>query len=890
MKEKHPIVKAIAQFIFLIGRLILRLRYRVKIRHKSCIDKNRPVLFLPNHQAVVDPMILVSFLYPHKKVVPVVTSTYYDLPILNRFFKNWGAVRVSDLEAGSRNVNVLQDITKATSFAFKHNKSIVIYPSGQISNQGYERILNKKSAYEIVKQMPDDVQIVGVKINGLWGSMWSKAWNGKSPKFLPSVLKGILYTLANFIFFMPRRNVYISFTDITNECKNIAGSKTRSEFNKFLEEFYNQHRSEDPIFTKNFFYHDSSKRRELYNQEKVDKIQNTNGYPTVFPIAIGKGVNKIIADKLELNKDEIFQDSHLINDLGADSLSMVEIISSIEQQFRIDKVSDISNFKLVKDLYLLANGNLQKQVKLPPCTFTHKSPYCDFVKIRSLDNIPTQFIQRFTSHKHLEFAYDSLLGESTREGFLLKVCVVSEIIKKKCKSERVGIMLPALQSTSLLIMSCYLAGKIPVMLNWTVGHKILEHCIKETGLKQIFTASAFADRINDQLPESVKSKLLMMDKEVAKASLTTKLRGALKSKFPKVLINTQNVSETAVILFTSGSENLPKAVPLSHSNIVNDLKGTLETVDFNRNEILMAFLPPFHSFGFTVLSILPLITGIRTVYFPDPTDGKGIVRMIQHTSASLLVAAPSFLKIILTNAEPRELRSLSYVVSGAEALSNDVKRLFDQFVPQATILEGYGITECSPVLTLNPLQKQKERSVGKVIKGLKCKIVSLENDEELEAGQEGMICFKGKNIFSGYLNGSIESPFININGKKYYKTGDVGYMDNEGYIFLTGRLKRFIKNAGEMISLPFLENILLEEFGEEDETVLAVVGNDEVSPPEIVLFATKPIGLSEANECLKKNNAPTIAKISKVERLDTIPLLGTGKVDYRLLSDFTYAH
>ena len=879
MKEKHPIVKAIARLIFFLGRVMLSLRYSVKLKGLEQISKSRPVLFLPNHQAIVDPMILVSFLYPHKNIVPVITSTYYDLPLLKIFFKNWGAVRVSDLEAGSRNINVLRDITSATQNAFVHNRSIVIYPSGQIASQGYEKINNKKSAFEISKDLPDNVQVVGVTISGLWGSMWSKAPTGKSPNFALGIFKGIGYALANLLFFIPRRKVTITFEDITQQ-SNEKAKTDRKQFNHFLEDFFNRNLTKNPSWVSHFFFLLAQPQSSDSNEDKSSFVHPGT---ISFPVAIEKGVNKIIAQKLEINIDTINSDASLVNDLGADSLSLVEIISTIEKKFKVETVSEIAGFNQVRDLYLLANGDLQKKKELPRCSFYKETPFCDYLKVKSLDNIPTQFIRRFSSNKHLPFAYDAIMGESTRKSFLLKACVVAEIIKKQCNTERVGIMLPALQSTTLLIIACYLAGKVPVMLNWTVGKRVLEHCVKEAEITKIFTATSFVENIKDKLPESILSKLVMMEKEVAKASLWLKITGAIKSRFPNTLIYTQLNNDTAVILFTSGSENLPKAVPLTHSNIVHDLKSTLELIDFSRNERLLGILPPFHSFGFTVLSILPLITGVRIAYFPDPTDGKGVVRTIKHTSSSILIAAPSFLKIILSYAQPKELESVKYVVSGSEALGKDVIDAFNQMAPQATILEGYGITECAPVLSLNPIQKQKTGSVGKVIKDVTCKIIDLENGKPLPINNKGMICFLGKNIFKGYLNPSIQSPFVDINEQTYYKTGDLGYIDNDGYLFITGRLKRFIKIGGEMISLPSIENILTLQFGSDEEKVLAVEGSDTCSPPQITLFTTKPISLKEANECLKQHNAPAIAKISNIELIESIPLLGTGKVDYKVL-------
>jgi len=324
-------------------------------------------------------------------------------------------------------------------------------------------------------------------------------------------------------------------------------------------------------------------------------------------------------------------------------------------------------------------------------------------------------------------------------------------------------------------------------------------------------------------------------------------------------------------------------VPLTHKNILSDLRGTLELVDLERNRVLMAFLPPFHSFGFTVLSVLPMITGTRVVYSPDPTDARALVQIIKHTSASLLVTAPSFLNMILNNAVADDLKSLKYVVSGAEAMPDSIYNTFVKFVPDAILVEGYGITECSPVLSLNPLQKQKKGSVGKVIKGVDCLIVDIDNKQVLEKKKEGLICFKGDNIFNGYINKDIPSPFIEIDEVNYYNTGDLGYLDEDGYLFITGRLKRFIKIAGEMVSLPFIENLLLKEYGSEDEKVLAVEGSDKTTPPQIVLFTTKEMSLQEVNDYLRKNNAPPIAKVTRIELVEEIPILGTGKIDYKQL-------
>jgi len=443
--------------------------------------------------------------------------------------------------------------------------------------------------------------------------------------------------------------------------------------------------------------------------------------------------------------------------------------------------------------------------------------------------------------------------------------------------------LPALQSTTLLIVATYMAGKIPVMLNWTVGKKVLEHCMETAGVEVILSADTFIKKIEEQLPESIKSKLVLLEKEIPKISISLKLRGLIVSKFPKLLLNYKQINDTAVILFTSGSEALPKAVPLTHMNITNDLNGTFKLIRIENKTIFLGFLPPFHSFGFAALVALPLVSGIRVAYTPNPTDSREVLKILKHTRANLLVGTPGFLKMMMAVGSAYYFKSIRYVISGAEAMPLVLKELFDSLTTDAILLEGYGITECSPILSANPNDRQKMNSVGKFLPGIDHLIIDLATGKEAQPGQAGMIYVRGKNVFHGYLGKETINPFEEINGKTYYKTGDLGYLDEDGYLFITGRLKRFIKIAGEMISLPFIEKILLEKYGDQEKQVLAVEGSDKTTPAQIVLFTTLQINLDEINNYLLKNGVAPIAKIKRIIELDEIPVLGTGKTDYKVL-------
>ena len=256
MKIIKTLLTWLTKLVTFIVRNIIRLRYRVTLSGTEVLKTDNAILFLPNHQALIDPIILISNIYGFKTVLPAISSKYYDFFLFKPFFENWGAIRVSDLEKGNRDINVLKDISRATLKGLRRGKNMVLYPSGQIANQGYERIANKKSAHVLVSRLPEKTLVIGVRIHGLWGSMWSKAKTGKSPDFFLQLLKGVFYIIVNLIFFLPKRKLEIEFVDITIPARKIA-LNGRKEFNLYLEQFYNEKGEEHQLFVPHFFFYRS---------------------------------------------------------------------------------------------------------------------------------------------------------------------------------------------------------------------------------------------------------------------------------------------------------------------------------------------------------------------------------------------------------------------------------------------------------------------------------------------------------------------------------------------------------------------------------------------------------------------------------------------------------
>jgi long-chain-fatty-acid--[acyl-carrier-protein] ligase len=441
-----------------------------------------------------------------------------------------------------------------------------------------------------------------------------------------------------------------------------------------------------------------------------------------------------------------------------------------------------------------------------------------------------------------------------------------------------------------------LAGKVPVMLNWTAGVKSLDHSVDLTGVQAVITSEKFLDRLADGDLGKIEERLHFIEEMRQSISLKDKLRAFFLSyKGPEALLkklhlSTIQGSATAVILFTSGTESLPKGVPLSHANILSNQRAGLKTIPLLAEDILYGVLPPFHSFGFSVTGLLPLLAGMRVCYAPDPTDSHGLARDMSQWKPTLFCSAPSFIKAVFRIATPNQLQSLRLIVSGAEKTGQDLFDYVRDHLPNAHLLEGYGITECSPIVTLDRLN-EPHRGVGKPIFGVELMILDTQTQQLANQGQEGEVCIAGPNVFAGYL-GQPRNPFLTLAGKQWYLSGDRGYLDEQGYLILSGRLKRFIKIGGEMVSLGGLEEELVRLAKEKhwlkegEGPALAVSAREpESDKPSIILFTSFTVSKEDVNAALKECGYGRIVKISEVRVLDQIPLTGTGKTDYRLLDE-----
>jgi len=282
--------------------------------------------------------------------------------------------------------------------------------------------------------------------------------------------------------------------------------------------------------------------------------------------------------------------------------------------------------------------------------------------------------------------------------------------------------------------------------------------------------------------------------------------------------------------------------------------------------------------------LLPQLAGIRSIRYADPTDAAGLVRLIGAYQPTLLFTTPTFLSYILNHCSGNELMSLHKIITGAEACPEATYTLCREKAPEATILEGYGITECSPVVAANRLEKIKHGSIGQPVKHVESKIVHHETLEPVADGETGMLLVRGASIFEGYHAYEGPSPFIEVQGERWYRTGDLVSADDDGYLRFRGRLKRFLKAGGEMISLPAIEAPLQKKFpADENGPKVAVEGIETNDGRQIVLFTTEKLSLREASDILLEAGLRGVMRLDEVRVVDVIPVLGTGKTDYKTL-------
>jgi len=463
------------------------------------------------------------------------------------------------------------------------------------------------------------------------------------------------------------------------------------------------------------------------------------------------------------------------------------------------------------------------------------------------------------------------------------------------KENSIGILLPTGSGSALANLATTLDQRISVNLNYTAPPASVESAQKQCGIQTVLTSRKFLEAI-PKLP--LAQTVLYLEDLLKDVSRAEKIKAFLKAKlYPSTFLTGPGrilPDDIATILFSSGSTAEPKGVMLSHHNLLSNIESFRSVVSPNRDDVMLATLPFFHSFGYTVTLWFPLVSGMTTVCHTNPLESETIGKLAHQYKASVLLTTPSFLLAYARKIKPEQLSHLRYVFTGAAKLQPRVAELFEKrFGIQP--LEGYGATELSPVCAISLPNVEidnlaevgtREDRLGRVLPGIAIKIVHPETAEVLKPGEEGLIHIKGPNVMCGYLNKPELTESVVKDG--WYNTGDVGLMDTDGFFAITGRLARFSKLGGEMISHGAVEKVLQEALKLSPDK-LAVVAVEDARRGEKLCVLHTHKGLSEetVRETLKALDIPNLWKPNPQNWhfIEQLPLLGTGKLNYRAMKE-----
>ena len=858
--------------VCLIAKGILWLRYRVRVQGLDKLQgETGPILILPNHPGYIDPPLVLIAVWPLLKPRPMVFADMFANPVLYPLVRILNALEVPALDTASMQAREqAEQAIQGLIDSLRRGENCIMWPSGHVQRNGVESLGGARALTDILKAAPE-AKVVRVRTRGVWGSRFSYAQTGQAPALMGGLLKGILWLAANLWFFAPRRQVTITVEKID---RSQLPELERDKINPWFEAWYNADGPEQPTYVPYHF---------LFGPRTFEfpKIGGTLEVDlSKIKPETREAVNQLIAEKLKRPLAESEQQaSTTFGQLGLDSLDRMEITLKVEQRFGFsgDQVPNT-----LGELYALAQGLAKKgPIKPPPAEWFR--PRGGPLQIEG-ETIAQAFLECALAHPRDVAAVDDLAGAVTFEKLLVGSLALSKRFAALA-APNVGLLLPASVACDVSLMGLYLANKLPVVLNWTTGPANLAHAAKLLNLTHVVTSKAFVDRLSVVVEGTEYLYLEDLRGGMGKIELLRTLLsvrwfgGRLKRQAPRADPHTP-----AVVLFTSGSEKAPKAVPLTHHNILTNQRDGLQILKLSRQHSILGFLPAFHSFGMSVTGLLPLLTGIPVVHHPDPTDAGGLTRKVAAYKPTVLVGTPTFISYIFDRAEPGDLTSLQLIVVGAEKCPPALFERCAALAPQAVLLEGYGITECSPIVSANVPEQIKPGSIGKPFPSVELLVVDLNSDAALPRNQQGMLLVSGPSVFPGYLGYDGESPFQERDGKRWYVTGDLAKIDDEGFVHFGGRLKRFLKAGGEMISLPALEEPFTKQYPPtKDGPRVAVEGIETEGGRRIVLFTTESINVREANAKLLEEGFRGVMRLDEVRPLEKIPVLGTGKTDYKVL-------
>ncbi|MBN1589858.1 MAG: AMP-binding protein, partial [Pirellulales bacterium] len=500
-------------------------------------------------------------------------------------------------------------------------------------------------------------------------------------------------------------------------------------------------------------------------------------------------------------------------------------------------------------------------------------------------------------------AADSTGAQLTAAGVLTRALIFRRLLLRDILAEdepHVGLLIPPTVAGVVANVATTLAGRIPINLNYAVrSSDVLNNCIARAGIRHVLTSR----KVMEKLDLTIDAEIVFLEDLAAKVTWIDKLAGAWQAWLTPIPVLERRLGLTkidpddlATIVFTSGSTGIPKGVMLTHRNIVSNVVAFTTTFHIVKEDVLIGILPFFHAFGYTVTLWAPLMLEPSGIYHPNPLEPRPVGKLCKKYGGTILVATPTFLRSYLRRVEPEDFATLNLVVLGAEKMPLELATAFEKQFGVRPI-EGYGTTELSPAVAANVPKSRlgdtnqlalKEGSIGKPLPGISARVVDLDTGEDLEPNHNGMLLVTGPNVMKGYLDEPEKTAKVMRDG--WYVTGDVARIDEDGFIFITGRLNRFAKIGGEMVPHLGVEEAIVRMLGLDEEEVRVVVTSvpDERKGERLVVLHT---GLEKSPDEICRALAGAglppiwIPSPENFRQVNEIPLLGSGKLALKEVND-----
>lgn len=544
-------------------------------------------------------------------------------------------------------------------------------------------------------------------------------------------------------------------------------------------------------------------------------------------------------------------------------------LNAVFQSVTLSLPSSLQSFSQAKPPVCKDENSLRELIRDLLCDARpRQTVFQAFLESMSNNGRTTRLLE---DKNNIEYTYAELLKSMMALGRLAG--------KLAAPGEMVGVLMPNVATTINLFFGLNMAGRTPAMLNYTAGAAGVNSACIAAGISLVLSSRTFVEqaRLEDLIGALENVHLVYLEDLRPQFSWRDKLWLILwATRFPSLACASSNEEDAAVVLFTSGSEGRPKGVVLSHRALLANVHQIRMIIDINPSDKVFNALPVFHSFGLTGGALLPVLTGTRLYLYTSPLHYKIIPGIICEKKCTVLFGTSTFLANYARHAESHEFKSLRYVVAGAEKLREEVRQVWkDRFAIH--ILEGYGVTECAPVISVNTPSASLPGSVGQLLPGMESRLVPIQG-----IAHGGRLHVRGPNLMKGYLRfeqpGMIQPPYSDLLGTGWFDTGDVAEIDRHGFLFIKGRVKRFAKVAGEMVSLEQTENIA--QIAAPMAQVAATSIEDKQRGEAIILFATQAIDRETMQKAAREIGAPEIALPRKIMEIPEIPLLGSGKTDY----------